>query len=290
MDEQTLRLLQRLRLSNLALTANIRARLDDELTTRWRAMNSWRDADMQRLLNEILPIVNAAERRMVDVTVANLASVSSAADGTAFRPATPRYQDLTGAALRGVDPSVVFLRPQMVLNSALADGKSLTDAITAGEKRLRSLGATNVQLAKRDTVAAAGRAPFYRRVLTGAENCAMCVIASTQRYRMGSLMPIHPGCDCGEEEIVTGQPAHVIEPELLNLTHAEIDRRLKSTGGTDRNAFDLALGVEKTTASGDRISDFTELIVTRQHGELGPVLSWRSNHFRNAAEAADLAA
>lgn len=286
MDEQTLRLLQRLRSSNLARTATIRARLDAALTAQWRSMESWRDADMARLLNEILPLVTAAERQIVDETVAHLAAVSAAATATTFRPAVPRYQDVTGARLRGVDPSVVFMRPQAVLNNAIAEGKSLTAAVTAGETRLRSLGATNLQLAKRDTVAAYGRAPFYRRVLTGGENCALCVIASTQRYRTGSLMPIHPGCDCGEEEIVDGQPPHVIDPELLNTTHAEIERRL---GATDRGAFDLALGVEKSTASGKRVSDFTELIVTRQHGELGPVLTWRSDHFRDAAEAAALA-
>lgn len=286
MDEQTLRLLQRLRASNLALTAGIRARLDAALTRRWRAMDSWRDPDMSRLLNDILPIVSAAERSMVDATIAHLAATSSAAAGSAFRPARPRYQDLTGAALRGVDPSEVFMRPQMVLNDALAKGKSLTTAVTMGERRLLSLGSTNLQLAKRDTVAAAGKGKFYRRVLTGSENCALCVIASTQRYRQGSLMPIHPGCDCGEEEIIEGLPPQVIDPALLEMTHAAIERRV---GGTDRNAFDLALGVEKRTASGKRISDFTELIATRQHGELGPVLTWRSDHFRDAAEAASLA-
>lgn len=287
MDEQTLRLLQQLRASNLALSARIRARLDSSLVSRWRAMDAWRDSDINRFLNDALPMVTAAERAMVDSTVASLASVSSAATGAVFRPATPRYQDLTGAALRGVDPTEVFRRPQAVLNNALASGKSLTEAVGAGEKRLRSLASTNLQLAKRDTVAAAGRAPFYRRVLTGAENCSMCVIASTQRYRMGSLMPIHPGCDCGEEEIIGGMPAQVIDPALLESTHAEIDRRV---GATDRNAFDLDLGVTKTTGSGRRISDFTELIVTRPHGELGPVLTWRSDHFRDAAEAAGLAA
>lgn len=286
MDEQTLRLLQRLRLSNLALSANIRARLDAALTSRWRSMDSWRDADMARLLNEILPVVAAAERAMVDATSAHLTAVQTAATGATVRAAIPPYRNLTGAALRGVDPAEVFRRPQMVLNNALAKGKSLTAAVTAGEKRLRSLGATNLQLAKRDTVAALGRAPFNRRVLTGAENCSLCVIASTQRYRMGSLMPIHPGCDCGEEEIVDGQPAHVIDPALLESTHTEIDRRI---GATDRNAFDLDLGITKTTSSGRRISDFTELIVTRQHGELGPTLAWRSDHFRDTAEAAALA-
>lgn len=283
-DEQTLRLLQRLRSSNLALTATVRRRLDAALTARWRAMDSWRDADMVRLLNEVLPLVTAAERQIVDTTVAQLAAVSAAVTASTFRPAIPRYQELTGGALRGVDPIEVFMRPQSVLNNALARGKGLTDAISAGENRLRSLGATNLQLAKTSTVAAHGKAPYYRRVLTGSENCALCAIASTQRYRSGTLAPIHPGCDCGIEEIVDAQPPHVIDRDLLEETHRQIAAKL---GGTDRSLMDL--GVDKQTAQGRPLSDFTDLIITRHHGELGPVLAWRGDHFRGAAEASALA-
>jgi hypothetical protein len=283
-DEQTLRLLQTLRLNSLTLTGRLRAEVDAFLGRRWSAMDSWRDADMAKLLNDVVPYMTAAERQMVDLTNAGLASAEAAAAGTAFRPRPPRYQDLTGAALRGVEPTDLYMRAQMVLNYELSKGKSLTDAVTAGGNRLRSLGATNLQLAKTKTVAAQGTAPFYRRVLTGAENCALCVIASTQRYRMGALQPIHPGCDCGEEQIITGMPAHVIDERLLNATHDEIDRRL---GATDRNAKDLALeDGRKTTSRGKPLSDFTDLIVTRQHGELGPVLTWRGDHFRGPIEAA----
>jgi hypothetical protein len=287
-DEQTLRLLQTLRLNSLTLTGRLRAQVDTFLDRRWSAMDSWRDEDMAKLLNDVIPYMTAAERQMVDLTNANLASAEAAASGSTFRPRPPRYQDLTGAALRGVEPDALYMRAQMVLNYHLARGKSLTDAVTAGGNRLRSLGATNLQLAKTKTAAAQGRAPFYRRVLTGSENCALCVIASTQRYRLGALQPIHPGCDCGVEQIVDAQPAHVIDRDLLDSTHAEIDRRL---GATDRNAQDLDLSDgRKTSSRGKPLSDFTDLIATRQHGELGPVLTWRGDHFRGPIEADGLAA
>lgn len=285
MDEQTLRLLQRLRLNNLAISGRLRERLDAYLAGRWMSLDSWRDPDITRLLNDILPVITAAERQMVETTNAYLASVASTAAGTSFRPPTIRYQDLTGAALRGVDPAEVFRRPQMVMNYRLSKGASLSDAIDAGANRLRSLGATNLQLAKTKTVAAQGTAPFYRRVLTGSENCALCVIASTQRYRRGKLAPIHPGCDCGIEEIIDAQAPHVIQPALLEQTHREIDSRL---GGSDRSAQDLGRG--KTDSRGRPLSDFTDLIVVRQHGELGNLLAWRSDHFRGPSEAANLAA
>lgn len=284
MDPRLLQLLQRLRLSNVATSETLRRNLDAALARRWQSMDSWRDADMSRLLKDVLPLVSAAERQMVDLTIAYIGSVESAVAGKPFRPATPRYQFLSGAALRGVEPTEVFMRPQMVVNFQLSKGKTLTDAAAAGQRRLRSLAATNVQLAKRDTVAAHGKGSFYRRVLTGAENCALCVIASTQRYRRGQLAPIHPGCDCGIEEIIDAQPAHVIDSTLLEATHTEIAAQLVRT---DRSAFDL--GIDKRDASGRPLSDFTDLIVTRQHGELGPVLAWRRDHFRGPAAAELLA-
>uniref|UniRef100_UPI001D0D1143 hypothetical protein n=1 Tax=Klebsiella pneumoniae TaxID=573 RepID=UPI001D0D1143 len=63
---------------------------------------------------------------------------------------------------------------------------------------------------------------FYRRVLTGNENCALCVIASTMRYRKNSLMPIHPGCDCDIDVIPPGMDFDTISTELLNETHDQV--------------------------------------------------------------------
>lgn len=285
MDPQTQRLLERLRLRNLALTAELRARLSRQLTARWRSMESWRDADIVKLENAILPLMSAAERQMADLTNAYLASALSAGSGDAFRPASVNYKAVTGEALRGISPVDVFRRPQMVLNYQLSKGASLTQAVTAGEKRLQSLGMTNLQLAKTRTAASQSTDGWFRRVLTGSENCAMCVIASTQRYRSNILQPIHPGCDCGVEPLL-GQPPLVIAPELLETTHASIEQKL---GVTDRNAFSLALEDIKTDSQGRRISDFTDLIVTREHGELGPVLTWRNDRFRTPAQARDLA-
>lgn len=238
---------------------------------------------MVRFQNDVLPIVAAAERQMVESTSAYLAAVQSTADGTRFLQPRIPYRDLTGAALRGVEPSVLYRRPQMVVNYRISQGDSLTEAVRAGGHRLRSITATNLQLAKTRTVQKLGTAPFYRRVLTGKENCALCAVASTQRYRRGSLMPIHPGCDCGCEQIIDSQPPHVIDPALLEQTHSEIAAKL---GGTDRSAQDL--GARKRDVAGRPLSDFTDLVVTRQHGELGSVLAWRGDHFRDAAEAASL--
>lgn len=285
MNPQTLRLLDRLRARNVQLTARLRAQVDRFVTQRWRGMNSWRDSDMVAFENAILPYLTAAEREMADLTSAYVTSAGAAITGGAFRPRQVEYKAVTGDALRGVPSDEVFMRPQMVLNSELATGATLTTAVAAGEQRLRSLAATNLQLAKTRTAQRYAPTEYYRRVLTGSENCAMCVIASTQRYRSSILQPIHPGCDCGVEPLA-GQPPLVINSELLETTHTAIERALVAT---DRNAMDLDLEDIKTDANGRRISDFTDLIATRQHGELGPVLTWRNHKTRTPKQAAALA-
>lgn len=283
MTPATLRHLESLRTRNTAQTTAIRSRLDRYVLDRWNQTPAWRDENLPALLNDIIPAVNAAERAMVDQTTAYTAATRAVATGRPFRPPTPDYRDTTGTALRGVEPDELFRRPQKVLNYQLSIGATVAAAVTAGGRRLSSLATTNVQLAKTRTIAKQGTTDFYRRVLTGNENCALCVIASTQRYRMGGLAPIHPGCDCDWEEL-HGQPPLVIDQELLNHTHAAIAEKF---GDSDLWAQDLGLG--KRDAKDRPVSDYTELIITRQHGELGPVLSWRKDHFRGPAEAAALA-
>ncbi len=107
------------------------------------------------------------------------------------------------------------------------------------------------------------------RQLSGAENCALCVIASTQRYLAKDLQPMHPGCDCGQRGIRASQdPGQIIDPDLLELTHAAVEAKL---GATDRSA--------RLLTGENPISDFLDLIVTREHGELGPTLTWRADRF-----------
>jgi hypothetical protein len=267
-DPQTLQLLDNLRLRNTAVSGQIRDRVDGFVTARWRTLDSWRDDDVQRLLDDILPVLDAAQRQMADATASYLATVDSVTTGSAFRLATVPYADVTGTALRGVDPRVLFQRPQMVMNYALSRGASLTAAVGAGEDRLRSLAGTNLQLAKTKTTAKVGKPPFYRRVLTGKENCSLCVVASTQRYRRGDLARIHPGCDCGIEPIIDGQAPHVIDQSLLDSTYAEIAKKL---------------GVSDVSWSGlhqEGLVDFRALTISRTNGELGPVLAWRGDRFR----------
>ncbi|MET1020036.1 MAG: hypothetical protein ABWX62_08645 [Microterricola sp.] len=224
---------------------------------------------MAEFENAVVPVVLAAERQVAQLTNSYLTTMSNLGTGSNARPAPLDTREVTGAALRnGVEPSTVYRRPESTVNAALADGASVTAAVTQGLNRALVMARSDLQLAKTHTVARQGKSKWYRRSLTGAENCAMCVIASTQRYHRGDLMPIHGGCDCAVQEETSMDPGQIIDAEKLETVHAAIEAEF---GGTDRGARYLD-GLNER-------SDYLDLIVTREHGELGPTLAWRDQHF-----------
>lgn len=256
----------------------VRSQVRDRVLFVWRALPAYRDADVDAFVERIVPLVQGGQLHVANLTAAYFES--GAADQSLI---------LDG---RGVPAVEVYRRPAVEVYTALSEGVSYPDAVERGAVRLADLVLTDMQMAKvrqADVSLQARGATYFRRVLTGLENCALCVVASTQRYRVGALSPIHPGCDCGVEEIPSGWSADdvVIAPELLERTYAEIATRLDGVAdNVTRDAMDLELG--KTTARGRRVSDFTDLIVTREHGEYGPTLAWRDHKFTSAEHIAAL--
>lgn len=260
--------------------AQVRARVLAYARAAWLSQGSYRDADVDRLVALIVPKVQAGQVQVANLTSAYLASLAALQTGAPVT-ATPVNRDevLTG---RGVPAEVVYRRPAATLYTALSDGLAYAVAVDRGLARLESLVGTDVQMAKvrqaRTSMGAHGWR-FFRRTLTGNENCALCTIASTQRYRTSSLSPIHPGCDCGVAPIEQGfDPGQVINRELLEGAQSLI---YGETGDVDRGARDLGLG--KETARGKRVSDYTDLMI-RDHSEYGPTLSWRADKFTSAAD------
>jgi hypothetical protein len=243
----------------------------------WDGAGSYRGADIDRIIGRVVPAVRAGQLQLAALTDAYLSRVAREA-GIVWTPSVRR--DVVD--YRGIPAAEVYRRPAVETYTALAAGASFDDATQRGHNRLSSIVSMDMQSARtRQAQASLGNSDFagFRRVLTGKEDCALCVIASTQRYSKSDLMPIHPGCDCGVEPFAGDPSTQVIDHELLERTHADIDSRL---GGTDRGARDLGLG--KTDSSGRNLSDFTDLIVTREHGEYGPTLAWRSQAFTSAAD------
>lgn len=245
-----------------SITQGLRQRLVALVMQAFGATGNYRDADADLFLERILPAVLGAQQQMGSLTDAYLSAMVADMYG-----GSPSAQGISlPESLRGVPPEEVYRRPFVSVWSALSDGKSLADAVRQGQTRLTSITGTDLQLARteatRQTLGRDGRVQFYRRVLRGSFNCAMCTIASTQRYRKQNLMPIHPGCDCGTRPLAPGEDrSQVIDEPLLEAAHAAV---AAGTGQSDR---------------GGRLPDYRDVIIDRQHGELGPLMAIRRQNF-----------
>lgn len=249
-------------------TAALRARVEQIIRTTWGQLPGFRDGDVDRWIAQVLPLVTAAQAQMATLTDAYLAQLAGQA-ATGLDLAA-----VTGEALRGVDPAEVYRRPAVTVYTELSRGKTLETAAAAGLRRALQIAATDVQLAKTHAARAnqvRRRVKYFRRVLTGMENCALCVIASTQRYRVGDLSPIHPACDCGVQDLDAGtDPGQVIDPALLEQAHQAV---AGAGYQVDAGGREAGLGTGR---------DYSQLIVTREHGELGPVLTLAGHRFTGA--------
>jgi hypothetical protein len=177
--------------------------------------------------------------------------------------------------LRGVPYEEVYRRPFATVYTHLSRGAPLEEAVERGATRLAGIAEADLQQTYAHAAQAAmealdvpeaDRPRFWRRVLIGTGNCALCVIASTQRYRVEELNPIHPGCDCEVAPLFGSDPGQVIEPDLLDQVHTAVE---ELTGDHDR---------------GGRATDYRRLMVqmTREHGELGPMLVRPRDAFTSA--------
>lgn len=225
----------------------------------WDSLPHYRASAVEDMIKAITPRVTAGQLRIADLTRAYLAQCARELGWKVVLP--PIDQDEIRGT-RGVDPRVVYRRPAVDVYTALAAGKPLPQAAAEGRLRLTQLIGGDMQLAKVHASRQSMRGypeegQFYRRVLTGRENCALCVVASTQRYFRGDLLPIHPGCDCDVQPLPPGLAVNqVIDEDLLEQVHQITADRL---GVSDR---------------GGRTPDYRKLLTVSEHGEYGPTLSW----------------
>ena len=233
-------------------------------------LGSWRDADFERFTKMIEPTLTGGRLQAARLQIAFYQQMAKAR-GEAFAAPRISSSDLTVPKLRnGVAAQEVYRRPFNDVYYALSQKKDMTQAISAGANRISSIVSTDMQLARRNagfsSRTANGNIVGYARTLTGSENCALCYTASTQRYNVKDLMPIHPGCDCGEMPIYGDQdPGQVIDEIRLEATHESVAKRF---GVSDRSAESI---------------DYRKIAI-REHGELGPVLTVAGQHFKTLAD------
>lgn len=247
------------------------AQLASVLQQLFVALGSWRDADVAGFVEQAVPAVEGTQAALAQLTavyVAERAAEVNGVDGVL----PPVLDPTTYTGLRdGVSMDDVYARPFVTLRTALARGRTLEDAIRLATVRLGEIVEMDMQqtYAHAADAAMAGlpedvRPRFWARVPQGPENCALCLVAATQRYRVGDLNKIHPGCDCAVKPLaVTDDPGQVIAPELLERAH---DAVREMTGTTDR---------------GGRAPDYRKLMVqmTGRHSEVGQMLHFPGDHF-----------
>lgn len=238
-----------------ATVADVRARIVAYAALVWASVRL-SDADMANLVELIVPKSLSGQLMVANLTSAYLAQATGTSPLAVVNEVT---------AGRGIAPALEYQRPVITARTALSQGKSIPEAVKAGARRLESLVTTDLQMAKvrqADRSLAHGGRTHYRRVPKGAHTCALCLIASTKRYNVGTLSPIHPGCDCGVDVIPPGMDLEdVINPDLLEATHQKVQ---ELTGLADR---------------GGTAVDYRHLIIEHRHGELGNVLGWRGQKF-----------
>lgn len=256
-------------------TVKIRSVTTHNVESIWKSLTSFYDDDIVRFVKAAVPQVIAGQTHMASSTGAALNRIVTIQAPKA-KPVIVPAKAVTGAAVRGgTPPSKVYGRVGPTVWTALSNGDSLDDAADAGWLRASVMLATDLQLALTNTAqfvtSQSNEVTGYRRVLSGDASCALCVIASTQRYHDGDLMPIHDRCSCTVEPIVgdtTADDHHgIIDEDTLNAVRDDIQARL----GTDSS--DAA--------------DLKHLVIVHDHGEIGPVLAVRGQTFTGPDDIPD---
>lgn len=240
----------------------------------FNSLGSYRDSDAEVYVQRIVPVVQAAQRQTVQATKKfyELLATSNGfkLDQLSLVQPTDFYTDST----RGVPSEVVYTRPFVETRRAIANNTSMTQAILMGAVRVANIAATDIQLAKTRSGQAIRQAhqgsqyglTYHVRVLTGTENCALCYVASTQRYKVSDLQPIHGGCDCTERPVFANEdPGQVINAARLEATHQAVEERF---GGSARDARQI---------------DYRQITI-HEHGELGPVLTVKGQNFTGPSD------
>lgn len=182
-----------------AAVGGIRARLGQVVEASW-ALTAGKvdDAAQAAFVARTVPYALAAQAQTANVTSAYLSLLATEVLGEASPPVGVSAAAVSGAAVRnGATPAQVYARPTVTVRRALAAGTDWSQAVAEGLDRARVIATDDVNLAQRaatlKVIGPDDRVVGYRRTLTGA-SCGLCVMASTQRYRKGDLMPIHGNC------------------------------------------------------------------------------------------------
>lgn len=277
----------------LAATAALRSRLLALTAVAFAGQGDYRDAAADAFVAAMVPLVQASQQTMASLTSAYLAHLTSATAGGTTAPVGVPPELLSN--LRGADLAQVYRRPYVQVWTDLSKGKPLDTAVAAGNRRAQSIVATDLQMARTKAAQVVmqndKRVTGYRRVLVGAHSCGMCIVASSVRYHKSNLMPIHPGCDCAIAPILGhGDPGRTIDSAILSegATEQAIGTEgmkffehgdVIEVGDLLEQAHQAVEDAFGRRATGAQQIDYRKVIMVREHGELGPVLTVADHKF-----------
>lgn len=225
-----------------AATETVRARVLAFVERSWGGLGSWRDADIDRFVAQVLPVVRGGQRQAAALTDAYLAQVAAAVFGGRAR--LSGVPDRVIDEIRGHAKSRdVYRRPGAAVWTGLAEGLEVDEAVKRGLTRALALASTDLQLAKthatRHVLSADDRVTGYRRALRSGKSCSLCKVASDRIYKRDALLPVHNYCRCSVVPVYGD-----VDPGAgLNDTASEPEDGLADDG-----------------------------VATREHGEVGPLL------------------
>lgn len=243
----------------------IRAIYQQELGEAFRGVGSWRSGDIESWTRLAVPIVLEAEQLIAEVADVVIDAQLEALLGEVLVPPLD-VAAVTGAATRGgVSPEEVYGRAFKPVWQALGNGRSLEEGIESGVTRVSEMFQLDtervIDLAAVEKFANENRITGYRRVLTGSHNCALCILASTQTYHKRQLKGIHPRCKCRVTPVTTLDGPNDLDGDLIEQVHREVSKQF---GISDRAARQI---------------DYRKILLTREHGEHGPTLTFRQYNF-----------
>jgi len=235
------------------------------------------------LNDQALAAFSSSAAVLVDAAKLNVATVA-----TGYMNANDRVAGFPGLLVpelpiirNGVPTVEVYSRSVITARILIAKGTDFVEAMAAGRARAISTARTDVALTNRAAMAS-GKAsrPWvvgYRRVLVG-KSCGFCATASTQRYTLAELLPLHPACDCGVAEILGNKdPGQIINRDLLNDLKAEgvVEDITRAGERSRRSAYtvDSQGAIRKIdTVDGEQVIGAKVKIKVTNHPEMGSTL------------------
>lgn len=249
--------------------ADIAARVERAVLADMSRFDGWTSpALVDELVAAVVAKVSAAQMTTAAVTDAYLARVTSYVIGrTTVGTLVPLAM---GRSLRtGVDHEKVYGRVASEYRWQRSQGADDSRALSLAMVRARELVSADLGLAHTHQIRNFNQArgiDRYRRVIrpeaSKSGTCGLCAAASDRIYHQADLLPVHHRCKCAVIAVTANtDPGSQLNDDTLSSLYAAAD-----------------------STSGPSLKRVRVTVV--EHGELGPQLRVKGQHFRDASDVA----